>query len=301
MKKLFLPFLIFILFVTADHAEELNAVRQANVTVLFDTGLENAAVSVAGTYPDVKDGLEKIIGWKVDFSPTVYLVKTHERFLRMSGHPLVIGFAVPERMLIVLDFSKLVSGSSSLRSIMKHELCHLLLHKNIKSKNLPRWLDEGVSQWVSGGTADIVMAEITRVDSAIVTGRQISFKYLSGSFPGDNDNLVLAYAQSKSIVEYMVNEYGTKGLLNMLGSLGKGNDIEEAVHETFLITFDQLEKNWYSAMNKKITWLNVFIEHLYEVLFFIGALSLIIAYIKTVIRKRARQYEEDDDQQGHPL
>ena len=303
MKNLIPISLIAILFTTAIHAQELNVLRKNNVIVLYDDGIENAAVAVAQTYPAVRDGLEKIIGWVVDFTPTIYLVSTHERFERMSGHSLVVGFAVPEKTLIVIDYSKILSDPFSMSSIMEHELCHLLLHKNISRKNLPKWLDEGVAQWASGGIADIIMTDNSRIDYAVLTGRQIPFKYLAQNFPRDNEGLMLAYAQSKSIVDYMSGEYGSAGIQNLLNSLRAGNDINDAVSGTFRASFDELEKNWYSDIKKKATWLTLLINHLYEIVFFLAAVSLIIGYIKIVIRKRAERYEDDDegDQQNHNI
>ncbi len=295
MKKIFIPLIILMLFITVCHAEDLNSVRQNEVTIVFDDGLENAALAAARIYPEIKSGLEMIIGWKIDFYPTVYLVKDHKRFQLMAGHPLVVGYAVPEKMLIVIDYSKLLSDPLSLSSIIKHELCHLLLHKYINETNLPKWFDEGISQWVSGGLADIMMANRSPLDRAIVTGRLIPFRYLSRRFPGDNESLMLAYAQSRSLVEYMVNKFNPDGLQALLNSLRSGKDMESALYRTFMITFDELEKNWYSAMKEKGAWLTLLISHLYEIIFFLGALSLVAAYVKIAIRKRAMRYSEDDD------
>lgn len=283
------------LCITVSHAEDLKMIQEKEVTIYYDDGLEKAAISAARTYPDVKKALERIIGWQVDFNPDIYLVKSHEQFEQMSGHPLVVGYAVPDKMRIVIDYSKMLSDPFSITSIMKHELCHLLLHKNIKQNNLPKWLDEGIAQWVSGGLADIMMRDHSRIDRAIVTGHLIPFKYLSRSFPRNNETLMLAYAQSKSLVEYIAGEFGPEGIGLLLESLRRGKDMEDAVNDVFLISFDELEKNWYSAMKKRATWLTLLINHMYEIVFFLGALSLIIAYVKIVIRKRAYRDDEDDE------
>lgn len=295
MKKLFRFLLFLILLSSVCKAEDLNTFDNNDVTILYDNGLEKAALSTARIYPDVKNDLENKIGWEVDFKPVIYLVKTHESFQRISGHPLVVGFAVPEKMLIVIDYSKMASDPFSIASIMKHELCHLLLHKNIHGEKLTKWLDEGVSQWVSGGIADIIMADYSRIDSAVVTGGLIPFKYLTRSFPGDNEGLILAYTQSKSLVEYMANEYGPDGIPHLLNSLKTGNDVESAVSKSFSISFDELEKNWYSDVKKKATWLTILINHLYEIVFFLAAITLVIAYVKIVIRKRSERYDEGDE------
>lgn len=286
---------MIILFSTVCHAADVNTLKKQDVTILYDKGLEKAAENIAQIYPVIKAALEKGIGWKIDFIPTIYLEKNHENFMRMSGHPLVVGFAVPDQLFIVIDYSKMRTDPFSINSILKHELCHLLLHKNIKREFLPKWLDEGISQLVSGGIADIIMADHFRIDRAIVTGTHIPLRYLFKSFPRDNDNLMLAYAESKSLVEYIVAEYSLDGILQLLSYLRKDCDFDRAVYDTFSISFDELEKNWYSAMQKKATWLGIFINHLYESLFFLAALLLIAAYIKSVIRKRKAYNEDDDD------
>jgi hypothetical protein len=300
MKKLFLSLLAIMLCVSICRAEDRNAITSDDVTIIYDDGLEKAAASGIQIYPDIKSMLEKTIGWEIDFYPVIYLVKDHERFMRISGHPLVVGYAVPDKLLIVIDYSKMLSDPFSVSSIMKHELCHLLLHRNIQEKNLPKWLDEGVSQLVSGGLADIVTGDPSPIDRAVVTGRLIPFKYLFGSFPGDNEGLALAYAQSKSIVEYIAKEFNPEGIRNLLNSLRSGNDIESAVYGAFLISFDELEKNWYSATKKKSTWITLIISHLYEIIFFLGAIALTAAYVKTVIRKRSRRDDEDDIDEEYP-
>ena len=75
----------------------------------------------------------------------------------MAGDPLVVAFAVPQRNLIVIDYSKMITHPLSLETTLKHELCHILLHEHIKTEILPRWLDEGLCQWASGGIGEIIM------------------------------------------------------------------------------------------------------------------------------------------------
>lgn len=248
---------------------------------------------MAVLYPKLKSQLEKSLNLKVNFSPAIILEDSHESFLKMSGHPLVVGFAVPEKFLIAIDYTRMNKNPFSLESITKHELCHLLLHYYIDEDKLPKWLDEGIAQWVSGGLADIVMADHSRLDRSIATGRFIKIKDLENRFPGQEESLILAYEESKSIVDYIVRQYGPEGILDVIYLLQTGHDIDDAVLKSFSISFDELEKNWYSALKKNATWLMLFLNHLYEFLFFFAGISLIIAYIRILIRKRAPGKEEE--------
>ena len=146
--------LIFIILSTGAQAREWSALESRDVTILHSPALKTVAEEMAVIYPGIKSELEKSLSLEVNFSPTIILEGDHDRFLKMSGHPLVVGFAVPERSLIVIDYTKMNKNPFSLASITKHELCHLMLHYYIAGDRLPKWLDEGVAQWVSGGLAD---------------------------------------------------------------------------------------------------------------------------------------------------
>ncbi|MFC1839278.1 peptidase MA family metallohydrolase [Thermodesulfobacteriota bacterium] len=296
--KLF-PLLIFIILSTGVQAKEWSTVENKEIIILHSPALKTVAEEMAVIYPGIKSRLEKSLNLKVNFSPIIILEDNHDRFLNMSGHPLVVGFAVPGRYLIVIDYTKMNKNPFSLESITKHELCHLLLHYHIDGDRLPKWLDEGVAQWVSGGLADIVMADHSRLDRAIVTGRYIRIRSLENTFPREEEYLILAYEESKSIVDYIVRQYGPKGLLKVISSLQTGHDINEAVLKSLSITFDELEENWYSALKKNTTWFVLFINHLYEFLFFFAGISLIIAYIRVLIRKRSLKEERDTPEEDY--
>ena len=105
-KKHLFFFIIFILvFFKTVYAEDLQILHTRSVKVLFDASLESAAKQVAELYPEVKEDLESIFGWKLDLTPSVILKKNREYFIRMAGDTLVVAFAVPSRSLIVIDIS----------------------------------------------------------------------------------------------------------------------------------------------------------------------------------------------------
>jgi hypothetical protein len=288
----------FILSFTASHAQSVqrNLIEQKDVIILFDTGLQSVAEKVASFYPAIKSELEKSIGWKVNSRPEIVLIKDNETFQKMSGNPLIVGYALPDKGVIVIDHSKMMEPFS-LETIVKHELCHLLLHEYIKDDNLPRWLDEGVAQWASGGLADIVMEKRSVLDGAVLQNRMLGLRYLSDGFPGDDVRLRLAYAESKSFVEYMATLKGAQSLPALLDSLKDGNDIDSAIMETFSISFAELEQNWHDSLEKKGLWISFLINNLTEILFFLSALILIYGFMRAWRRKK-RRYEEAEEERG---
>jgi hypothetical protein len=288
--------ILIILSFTASCAQsaERNLIEQKDVVILFDAGLQPVAEKAASFYPAIKSELEKSIGWKVDFRPEIVLIKDNETFQMMSGNPLIVGYALPDKGVIVINYSKMTEPFS-LETIVKHELCHLLLHEYIKDENLPRWLDEGVAQWVSGGLADIIMEKRSVLDGAVMQNRMLGLRYLADGFPGDDVRLRLAYAESKSFVEYITTDKGTEGLMDILNSLKNGNDIDSAIMETFSISFAELEERWRDSLEKKKLWISFLINNLTELLFFLSALILVYGFMRAWRRKK-RRYEEEEQQ-----
>ena len=185
----------------------------------------------------------------------------------------------------------------TLEATLKHELCHLLLHANIKRNDLPKWLDEGVAQWVSGGLADIIMNKKSSVlDESILSGRYIGLKDLAEGFPNDEKYLRLAYEESKNMVEFIIREYGRNGILTLLGHLKEGDEIDSALFKSFSISFAELERRWYNRLKKRVTWLTFLINNLYEILFFLAALILVYGFVRALLRKRSyEEYEGEDN------
>jgi hypothetical protein len=292
---LILTSVIILLFAsTGAHSAPRNFMEQKDVIIIFDAGLHSVAVETALFYPAIKSELEKIIGWEVDFRPEVILIKDHATFQSMAGSPLTIGYAMPDKNVMVIDYSRMMADPVALESTIKHELCHLLLHRYIKDESLPRWLDEGIAQWASGGIADIVMEKRSPLDRAILQNRIFGLRYLADGFPADDDGLRLAYAESKSFVEYITAKKGMQGLLALLERLRDGDNIDMAMDRAFSENFEGLEQKWHESLEKKGLWITELINNLTEVIFFLSAIVLVYGFFR-VWRRRKKRYEEEND------
>jgi hypothetical protein len=233
------------------------------------------------------------LNWTLDFRPTLVLTTNWERFEEMTGSRVVVAYAVPQRNLMVIDYTKMNTAPFSLGTIIKHELCHLLLHNRVKNGRLPRWLDEGISQLASDGIAEIMMSRKPSIlDKAVLSKKLLSMKSLSQSFPRDQESLLLAYEESKSFVEFINHEFGREGVLALLGHLQSGSEIDGAVLKSFSIPFDELERRWHTQLRKKINWFTYLANNLYTILFFLAALITIAGFVRMLIRKR--RYGEDE-------
>jgi hypothetical protein len=278
------------------HGFTTGILQKEDVMVLFEEPLNQIAAETANLYPTLKNDLEEVFGWKIDFIPTVVLFNDHSRFQSTIDSDFIVAYAVPGKNLMVFDYSKMMTDPFTMEVTLKHELCHLLLHRYIQNGKLPKWLDEGIAQWASGGLADILLVQKqSELDAAMLSGRYLAFRTISKRFPLDEASLTLAYEQSRSLVDYMVKEYGWDGLLQVLNYLKSGDDIEQAVQKAFSIPFEKLETKWFNGFQNRMTWLLFLANNIYEIIFFVASLALILGFIRAFIRKRTYTQDEEED------
>ena len=299
MKRLFLYVLlsIFILHPCSVGSEQYAVIKTEYAVIRFDALLKGAADDVAEIYKGLTSELENTLQWRSDFRPEILLIRENKIFQQMTGNSLFVAFAVPEKNLIVIDYSKMNTHPFSLSVTLKHELCHLILHHHIRKNNLPKWLDEGICQWVSDGISELIIDKRSVLNEAVIADRLIPLNALSNSFPKDKHSLTLAYEESKSIVEYIVKEFGRTSLLSLLNNLKNEVQLAEAIQNNLSLSFDGLEERWHLYLKNRITWFVYFSIHIYEIIFFAGALITIYGFIRLAIKKREYKDEEDEDEE----
>lgn len=273
-------------------AEKTQVLEGEGVKVVFERTLQSGAEEVIRIYPGTRKDVEEALGWSVRFQPAVLLFNDTERFRKMIGSDFVVAFAVPERNLIAIDQSRMNQDPFSIEATLKHELCHLVLHDYIRTHPLPRWLDEGIAQWISGGIGEFLLEQKgAPLNEAVLSGKLIRLNALSQSFPGDKTSLCLAYQESKSWVNFVVEEFGKERLIAILKKM-EGKDIEAAVQEALSLSFEELEERWHVHLKRKMTWFSFLASHLYEILFLLGAIITVYGFVRSILRKRAYMNEE---------
>ena len=267
-----------------------------NMTVVSEPSLEGAAGEVLRLYPELKQELEKKIGWRLDIRPQVVLVEDTRTFRKLSRNELFVAFAVPEKNLIVIDYSRMNRHPFSLRITFKHELCHLLLHRHISHDRLARWFEEGICQWASDGIGEIFIDKSgSGLSAAILSGRLLHLRQLTVNFPRDNASLMLAYEQSKSVVNYIERQHGKTAILDLLGHLKNGESMEAAAMKSLGISIEKLEKDWLSNLESTPRWLVYLADNLYGILFFVAALLTVSGFIRRIMHRKVWESEEEEE------
>jgi hypothetical protein len=81
--------------------------------------------------------------------------------------------------------------------------------------------------------------------SAVERGRLDSVQSLSSSFPADTVGATLAYAESYSLVEYLLEKQGGREkMLELLGATRAGSGYEEALQAVYGLSVSQFDYQW---------------------------------------------------------
>lgn len=272
-------------------------ISHEDISVEFEASLEKAAQEIIAIYPALKMELEDLFKWPLNFNPKVILTIARHDFQGFSDSTLVLAYAQPQTHLIVMDYSKMKDNPLRLSATLKHELSHLLLHDQIGMKNLPKWLDEGLSQWASGGMSEILMGgKGDELKQANLRERWIPLSSIKQSFPNEEKKRLLAYAQSKSIVEYIHNTFEISGIRAILAELKAGEEIDVAIQKGISISIGVLEKRWHADLSEKMTGVAFFGDHLVLIIFSMGGLMTVYGFFRLMLqRKRYREKEEEEE------
>lgn len=297
MKKILLSlFAAIIALLFTGHQVYLYAARTSigndDIEVIFDGLGRAAAEGIIVEVPRIMTELEQTLGLGTDIGKVTVVLVREKDFRRMVKSHRTVALARAGENTITVD---LLRARQDLRGTLKHELSHLVLGYHVRNGNLPRWLNEGVSQWASDGVSELLMlGKSTTLGRAVLLGRLIPLRNLRRSFPDDDKALQLAYEQSMSVVEYIVKEHGPEGLRRVLTRLSDGETVEEAVRKGLSLDMHELLDGWRADLRVRHTLLSYLSNNIYTVLFVFAALLLTAAFLRALIK--IYSYKDEDEE-----
>ncbi len=128
-----------------------------------------------------------------------------------------------------------------------HELTHLVVHQATFSPygQLPLWLDEGLAMYNEGEPDPVLRSYL---EEAILEDELISVRSLCSPFSAYSEKASLSYAQSYSLVEYLLDNYGQDSMLDLLTIFKQGSTYDEALTEVYGFDIDGLDARWRATL-----------------------------------------------------
>ena len=133
------------------------------------------------------------------------------------------------------------------KEALVHELTHLVVHQLVFSPygSLPMWLDEGLAMYNQG---DLPPELAYRLEKAISEDKLLSVRSLCSPFSADPEKAYLSYAESYSLVEYLLDNYNGDKMLDLLTLFKQGNTYDEALTEAYGFDIDGLDARWRESL-----------------------------------------------------
>jgi hypothetical protein len=131
-----------------------------------------------------------------------------------------------------------------------HELTHLVIHQATDNPfaGIPRWLDEGLAVYMSGELDAGWRGYRSTVATSANQGDLMTLQTLSSSFPADPSQASQAYAQSGTIVEFIIQHYGEDAMAHLLEIFSKGSLYDDALQEALGVDTWGLDNAWRESI-----------------------------------------------------
>jgi hypothetical protein len=132
-----------------------------------------------------------------------------------------------------------------------HELTHLVVHQATFGPygQLPVWLDEGLATYNEGEFDPFLRSSL---EEAIAEDELISVRSLCSPFSAYSEKAYLSYAQSYSLVEYLLDSYGQDKMLDLLALLKEGNTYDEALTDVYGFDIEGLDAHWRASLTNLV-------------------------------------------------
>ena len=189
------------------------------------------------------------------------------------------GVAIPSRNMLVIPSGEGAGALSGdgLRTL-RHEWAHLGLGQYLDGLRIPRWFNEGYSEWASGGFEAI---DAWRLRVGLALGRTPPMDSLALGWPSGREEARNAYLLAASAVTYLTEGSGERGLAIFLERWREGQAFEPALRETYGVTSGQFEEDWRAHVKARYGWLFV-LGHSSVFWLFLGIVLVLMVRIRRI-------------------
>lgn len=129
---------------------------------------------------------------------------------------------------------------------LAHELTHIIVGQVTFNpyNSIPFWLNEGLAMYIQYPQGVLPSTFTTALTSAVNNNTLISVRSLSDPFSAYADKAYLSYAESFSIVTYLIGKYGSSKMLQLLDTYKQGITYDGSLQSVYGFDMDGLFNQW---------------------------------------------------------
>jgi hypothetical protein len=232
-----------------DNRYNWRNIRQGKVTLYWYNGNDAFAAELMAA---VQDALTRLAGntgaaLEKPVSFYIYANSTDLQGAMIFAQDWTGGVAYTQYGVIAIGIGASVSDMEWGKRVVAHELTHMVIYQVTHNpySGLPTWLDEGLAM-VSEGTLGAQF--VTALSSARAQNKLISVRSLASPFSAYASESVLAYAESREVVKYLIDTYGQPKMFELLSVFKQGSGYDEALSKVYGFDMDGLNARWRASL-----------------------------------------------------
>jgi hypothetical protein len=263
MKRLKILFLAvayicgFVVYLQAEDSKEWIEYKQRSHFIIYYKNapldfIESVAEMAEKYYEEIaRDlGYTRYVGWTWEDRAKIYIYDSTDDYVSSSHQASWSHGSASPQSKVIRTFP---SAHGFFDSTLPHELGHIIFREFVGLKaQVPLWFEEGVAMYQEKakrwGANDLVK-------QALKDGRFISLKELSIHYPMGKmsaEDVELFYAESASVVYYLIQELGEHRFVQFCRELQEGRPFEWSLESSY-VRFNNLEdlnKAWLSYLGQ---------------------------------------------------
>ena len=273
--------LLFILILLANKPTELNLISNRYFDIYYNSTRRNIAEDVSSYSVSELERISRNLYMKTVERITISIIEEDELIEKYGDYfpEWGVGFAIPEKSLIILKFPASFTNPQRLKFIVGHEIAHILIHRKAKTF-IPRWFDEGTAIYLSKEQNFI---DEIKLFTAVMLKRIIPLEDLEKTFPYSGEQANLAYIESASTIEFLISEYGPYIINQILIETRNINNFEDGFQIATGIDLLHFNLEWKSYLRKRFTVTFILKPNL---LFLIVAIFVLMVGLSKRLRRR---------------
>ena len=234
-------------FTYLDERREWQSLTNARLSLFWYKGDEDFGQSLFDRANETLDQIELEAGVQVEMPIKIFIYGSHSDLMNaidVGAQEWTGGLAFTEQGVIVLGVA--ARDLDFALVALPHELTHLVIHQATDNPfgGLPTWLDEGLAVYMSGEIDASWRGYRELVRRQVKNNELISLQTLSSSFPSDPDEAMQSYAQSGLVVEYIIDQFGTEAMSDLLGIFAEGSTYDDALTQALNLDTWGLDNAW---------------------------------------------------------
>jgi len=271
----------------------IRALLLLSVATISIDGPPGSGPEWEGRITDLAAQVEGAMGFSYTGRIRVELAATDAEFRRRAPRAPEWAAAIARPRASTLVVRLPATGprtGTDVTSVLRHELVHLFLPQRVGGfDRVPLWFEEGLAQVLG---ARILAVDLAQLKMAGAAGRLFTLSSLTNRFPEDRSMAGLAYAQSESLVNLLIERGGVDRLRGLLDRIRETGNFEQSLREIYRRSTAELEAEWIALIRHegRPWWLEAILANLVPFLLFVSSLLAIAAYVR-VRRRRRETYE----------